>query len=274
MSTIQKQEDGTIKITVTIPWKRVEDLKKKAIDGYVDSAQIAGFRKGKAPKNLVEKQIDPEKLKEEVLRKLLPETYVESLKEHNLNPVISPKIHVHKVEEEKDWEYVAETCEAPEVKLENYKENIKKITAKSKIIIPGKEQQSPSFEDIAKELLSSTSVKIPKIILDSEVEKLLSQTLDEIKKLGLSLDQYLASTQRTAEDLRNEYGKKAENDVKLELALQKVAETEKITVEEKEIDEAITQAKSDAEKQNLQANRYLLASILRQQKTLDFLRSL
>ena len=122
--------------------------------------------------------------------------------------------------------------------------------------------------------MESVTIKIPKIIIEQEVERLLSQTLDEVKRLGLTLDQYLASTGRNIDALKAEYQAKAETDIKLEFVLQKIAETEGIKVEDKEIDEAITQAKTDAEKQNLQNNRYLLAGIIRQQKTLDFLRSL
>ena len=43
---------------------------------------------------------------------------------------------------------------------------------------------------------------------------------------------------------------------------------------EKEIEEAIQAAKTETEKENLSQNRYLLASIIRQQKTLDFIRNL
>ncbi|MDO8639699.1 MAG: hypothetical protein Q7R53_02120, partial [bacterium] len=87
-------------------------------------------------------------------------------------------------------------------------------------------------------------------------------------------DQYLSSTGKKPEDLRNEYKRKAENDIRLEFALLKIAEEEKIVVDEKEIEEAIKAAKSDDERKNLETNRYLLASILRQQKTLDFLKNL
>ena len=173
--------------------------------------------------------------------------------------------------EGKDWKFSALTCEAPEIELKDYKDSIKKLTAKAKIIIPGKEQKSVPFNEIVAELLKSVSVKIPRIIIEQEVDRLLSQTLDEIKRLGLTLDQYLASTGKTIEDLRKEYEQKAENDVKLEFTLEKIAQTEKITVEEKE---AINKAPNDAERKNLESNRYLLASILRQQKTLDFLRNL
>lgn len=90
----------------------------------------------------------------------------------------------------------------------------------------------------------------------------------------MTLDQYLASTGRNIEALRAEYQKKAETDITLEFVLQKIAEGENIKVEDKEIDEAIAQSKNEAERQNLSNNRYLLASIIRQQKTLDFLRNL
>ncbi|MCL5435267.1 MAG: hypothetical protein M1405_02670 [Patescibacteria group bacterium] len=274
ISAIQRQEDQTITLTVTIPWAEVKKTKDAIVADYTKNAQVPGFRKGKAPKKLVEEKIDEEKVKEETLKKLLPQFYLNAINEHKINPVIAPKIHVEKLEEGKDWQFIAVTCEAPGIKLGGYKENIKKVTAKSKIVIPGKEQAQVSFDDIVKELLASVEVKMPKIIIEGEVERLLSQTLDEVKKLGLTLDQYLSSTGRKAEDLRKEYEQKAENDIKLEFVLQKIAQEEKITVEDKEVEEAIQQAKSEAERQNLEANRYLLASILRQQKTLDFLKNL
>ncbi len=274
ISAIQKQEDGTLTLTVNIPWNDVKKTREEVVSEYAKSAQVPGFRKGKAPKKIVEEKIDDEKVKEEVLRKLLPQFYLQAINENKINPVMAPRIHVEKLEEGKDWQFLALTAEAPEIDLGTYKENIKKITAKSKIIVPGKEQAEVSFDNIVKELLSSTTVKIPKIIIEQEVDRLLSQTLDEVRKLGLTLDQYLGSTGKTAQDLRKEYEIKAENDIKLEFVLQKVAEAEHITVEDKEVEEAIAQAKNETEKQNLQANRYLLASILRQQKTLDFLKNL
>ena len=274
ISAIQKLEDGTINLTVTIPWDRVQQARKQVIEETTKSAELPGFRKGKAPKNLVEENLDEAKIKEEILKKLLPQTYLEALNEHKINPIISPQIHVEKLEEDKDWQFIAMTCEAPQIELGSYKEKVKKITAKTKIIVPGKEQQQVSFDEISKELLGSVTAKIPKVIIDRETDRLLSQTLDEIKKLGMTLDQYLASSGKNAETLRTDYEKKALSDVTFEFTLQKIAEVEKITVDEKEVDAAISEAKSDEEKRSLEANRYLLASILRQQKTLDFLKAL
>jgi FKBP-type peptidyl-prolyl cis-trans isomerase (trigger factor) len=269
-----KSDDGTITLTITIPKAGIAKAQAEIVDEYVKDATLPGFRKGKAPKKIVEEKLDKEKLKEEILKKLLPVFYVEAVKEHNLQPIVHPKIHVGKVDEGEDWEFSAITAELPQVVLKDYKKAIKDITAKSKIVLPGKEQQEPKMEDIVEALLANVTVTIPSLLVDQEVDRLLAQTLDEVKTLGLTLDQYLASTKKTPEELRKDYAEKAENDIKIEFVLQKIAEEEKIAVEEKEVEEAIARAKSDQERANLQANRYLLANILRQQKTLDFLKNL
>jgi len=273
-SLIDRQPDGTIKLTITIPQNKIEKAHEQAIISAAKQADIPGFRKGKAPEKLVEEKLNKEQIREDVLKSLLPESYQEAVMEHQLRPIMNPKVHIEKIEEDKDWVFEAMTCEAPIVDTGDYKKNVKNVTAKSKIIIPGKEEQKPSFEDIAKAVLENATVKIPEVLLEQETDRLLAQLLDDIKKLGLNLEQYLGSTKRNPEDLRQEYAKRAETDMKLEFVLQKIAEQEKITVEEREIEEAVQKAKSPAEKQNLENNKYLLAAILRQQKTLDFLMGL
>lgn len=273
-STIERQENGTIKLIIPIPQEEVKKTKEEVIEEAVKGAELPGFRKGKAPRKMVEERMDETKTREEVLRKLLPQMYIKAVTEHNLKPIINPKIHVEKVEDNADWQFSALIAEAPEVKLNNYKDKIKSITAKSKIAIPGKKEEEVKFDDIVKELLDTTEVEIPGLLVEQEVERLLSHLLDDIKKLGLSLDQYLATTSRTPENLREEYEKRAKDDLKLELVLQKIGEVENISVSDKELDEAILKAKSPQEKEQLESNRYLLAGILRQQKTLDFLRNL
>lgn len=273
-STITRAEDGTITLVIPLAKKDIATTRETIMSDYVKTADLPGFRKGKAPKKLVEDKVDKEKLQEEILKKLLPTAYLEAIKEHDLKPIVHPKIHVNKVDAGEDWQFSAITCEAPTIDLGDYKKDIQNITAKSKIALPGKEQLPPKMEDIMEALLKAVKVTIPTMLIDAEVDRLLSQTLDEIKSLGLTLDQYLASTKKTPEQLRAEYATKAESDIKIEFALQTIAETEKITVEQKEIDEAITQAKSDQERASLESNKYLLANILRQQKTLDFLKNL
>lgn len=273
-STITREDNGNIVLTILIPAEAVQKIRESEIEKAIENTTIEGFRKGKAPRNMVEDRLDQAKIQEEVLKKLLPQTYIEAVTEHKLKPVMSPRVHIEKVELGKDWQYSATICEAPIVELGKYKEEVSNITAKSKIILPGKEKEEVKFDEIMEAVLKAAKVAIPKILIEAEVERLLSQMLHEIKALGLNLDQYLASTNKTIEQLREDYMKKAEMDIKFEFILQQIAETEGITVEPGEIEEAIQKAKDPKEKQHLETNKYLLANIIRQQKTLDFLRNL
>lgn len=273
-NTVKRKDDGTIEVKMTLPWNEVKKEWETVVAEMVKSADLPGFRKGKAPKKLVEEKIDKAKVKEEVIRKLLPQTYADAIRTNNIKPIIDPQIHVDgEIVEGKDWSLHAITCEAPEVNLGTYKAEVKKITAKSKIEVPGKKQEEPKLDEIVDVLIKTVDVKIPAILIQKEADRLLSQMLDEVKKLGMTLDQYLASSGKKAEDLRAEYARKAERDLKLEFILQKIASSEKISVEDKELEKTIENAKPE-EKASLSQNKYLLASIIRQQKTLDFLKSL
>lgn len=275
-TTVERLPDGTIKIAITLTPDQIAKTGNVVIDELAKQVTVAGFRPGKAPKDVAAKHLNPDAVREEILKKLLPEAYMKAVEEHQLRPIMNPKMHVEKIEEGKDWVFFAMTAEMPTIELGKYKENVQKITAKSKIVIPGKEEEAkkPSMDQIMQAILEGAKVQIPGVLVEQEADRLLSQLLNDVKRLGLSLDQYLATTNRKPEDLRAEYAKRAEEDIKLEFVLQKISETEKITVDDKEIEEAISKAKDPTERQQMEANRYLLAGILRQQKTLDFLMNL
>lgn len=279
-SIITREEDKTIKITVTLSWPEIKPIWEQVVEKMASAAKLPGFRAGKAPKKLIEEKLNKDTIREEVLREALPKAYFDAIQEHQIKPIVDPRIHVpgekegNSLEEGKDWIFEAVTAEAPEVNLDGYKEAVKDVTAKGKIVVPGKEKSEVKFEDIVKAVLTSVKVIIPRVLIERETDRVLAQSLDEIKKLGLSLDQYLASTGRNPEQFRKEYEEKAANDLRLEFALQKIAETENIKVEDSEIQKTLDTAKDPEEKKAMEANKYLIASIIRQQKTLDFLRNL
>ena len=103
---------------------------------------------------------------------------------------------------------------------------------------------------------------------------MLSNLIDQTKKLGLTVDQYCASTGKTIESLRHEYEEEARRIITLELSLGEIADKEGIHVEEKDIDEVIKTAKTPQEREGMEKEKYYLASILRRQKTIQFLASL
>ena len=120
---VERLEDGTIKITMVIPWKEIKPTWDKVFDTFVKSAKVPGFREGKAPKKLVEDRINKTHVQEEVLRTVLPKAYIEAVNSNNIKPIIDPRIHVHSTEgqgelkEGENWMFEAETAEAPKVDI-------------------------------------------------------------------------------------------------------------------------------------------------------------
>ncbi len=273
-SEITRQEDGTILLKITVPWKEVEVAREKVIDTFVKSAKISGFRPGKAPRNVVEEKIPKESLQEEILKEVLPKAYNYAVSKEKLTPILTPHVHVETFEDGTDLVFTAETCEEPSVELGSYKEEVKNVTAKSKIVVPGKEPAKASIDEILESVMKTAKVKISKVLADQETNRLLSQLLDELKSLGLSLDQYLASRNKKSEELRREFSEKATRDLMLEFVLRKIANEEKIVVEQKDIDDAISKVEDTQQREEIRQNPYLLSAIIRQQKTLDYLSNL
>ncbi|MDO8269749.1 MAG: trigger factor [Candidatus Levybacteria bacterium] len=271
---VVRRPDGTIEVTIIIPWTTAKKAQDEIENNLLKQVKIAGFRPGQAPKNVAKAKLNPELVKEEVLKKVVGTSYNEALKKYNPNPIISPHIHIEVFTEGTDIIFTAETCEEPTVELGKYKEAVKNITAKSKIIVPGKEEQKIPLEEILDAAIGTAKIDMPAILIENETSRLLSQMLDELKKLGLTLDQYLSSRNLEAEKIKAEYRDKAEQDLKLEFFLRKVADAEKITVEKEDIEKALNSIENPTEREEIMKNPYLVASIIRQQKTVTFLTQL
>src|SRR3990167_1598620 len=91
-STITHLPKSTVQLEINIPWQEIQSSYEEILKNVTQEAEIEGFRKGKAPKSLVEEKTDKNKLYEEVIKKIVPQVYAQAISEHKLNPIISPKI--------------------------------------------------------------------------------------------------------------------------------------------------------------------------------------
>ncbi|MBI2007545.1 MAG: hypothetical protein HYS83_02505 [Candidatus Blackburnbacteria bacterium] len=291
-SVLARQEDGTVQITITIPQDIVRANKEKALKHLVENLEVPGFRKGKAPQDVALKHIETQKLYEHMLQHILPEVYATAVEEYKLKPVLAPRFELVTVDENKDWQIRAITCELPEINLGDYKQTIKGFVVKAKIWVPGKGdttnppsptqsgQDGPTKEEkeqeIVKTLIEKTEVKIPRLLIEEEVNHRLSRLLEQVQKLGLTIEQYLSSTSKKVEQLREEYAKQAEDSIKLELSLNKVAQEEKVEVLDSEVDEVIQAMGDEAAKEALSTpyQKRLIRDTLLRRKALDRLANL
>jgi len=279
-STIENLPKATAQITITIIWEEVKESYQKIFNRVVNDSEIAGFRKGKAPKKLIEDKIDKTKIYEEVVKEIIPNAYGKAVQEQKIRPVSSPKIEVIKAKENENWVIKATVALKPTVKLKNYKEKIKELKqSKTKIWTPGsdpkkEEEKKPTVDEIVRVLLAEAEVELSEILVTDEANRLLTGLIDQTQKLGMTVEQYLLAKGKTTEQLRAEYALQASNNLKIEFIINEIAETEKITVTQEDLDKLISKAEKPEERENLKKESYYLAHLIRQQKTFDFLNSL
>lgn len=259
-TTIARSDAGTVQITLTIPWSEIEKKREEAVDQLAADVTVSGFRKGKAPRAKAKEALDPAKVLDKALGAILPDKFADAVREHNLRPAIYPKFELARAKESEDWQIVATTCDYPQITLGDYKKILKKADAKKdKALV-----EAEALETI----LSVSEVSVPELIIDDEVNARLTNLLSRIEKLGLSLESYLASLGKNAEELRKEYRLQAEKTLKLEFILGEIVRAEKLTVGKREIEEFAKTTQVDPTKTRE------IETLLLKRKAIDFITSL
>ena len=111
--------DATLKIT--LPAEEVNKGFKKAVSKIANSVNIPGFRKGKAPRNIIEMHYGKEAVKQEAFEIVANKAYSEALNQEKLIPVSDPKVEESTFEEGKDMELTIKVTLKPEPELGEYK---------------------------------------------------------------------------------------------------------------------------------------------------------
>ena len=119
--TRENLENNEVELTVEIDAEQLTKAKKTACKNLATRLNIPGFRKGKAPANVVESQVGQEAIMEEAADILIRQNASEALKEDNLTPFTEMKPEVVTNEEGKNFVFKLTFTPYPEVKLGQYK---------------------------------------------------------------------------------------------------------------------------------------------------------
>lgn len=120
-TTIEDTTATSRKLIIKADQAELDTVKQHVLKELSGRVKIQGFRSGKAPQHLIEKQIDPELLQSEFLEHAVNDLYVPAVQEQKLRPVSQPKINVTKFVPFTTLEFTAEIEIVGEIKLANYK---------------------------------------------------------------------------------------------------------------------------------------------------------
>lgn len=224
---VTRNPNGEIEIVITLPWSQVSQAIEKQIQAAVDTAEISGFRKGKAPRNMVEPQLDKSKIYSAVIQKLLPDAYTAVVKDNQLKPILYPHIHIQKAEPDHDWEFTLHTCETPVFSLEDYEPIVKKVV---------KEPADTRIVRILDELRKIAKLQIPDILVEEEANHRLGALVENITQLGMTTASYLEAKKLTPETLKAQMGRDARADLEAEFILSHIQTAKKLPDRKKTLD--------------------------------------
>ncbi len=88
-------------------------------------------------------------------------------------------------------------------------------------------------------ILDASSTEIPELLIDSEVRRIEAQFSDDVKRMGVTIEDYLKHAKKTIDDLRQDWRPHAMKKAKLQLILNNIVKNEKLVVDPKEIEEEV-----------------------------------
>ena len=120
-TTFEKLSSNKVKLGFTVDAAKFDEAIRKAYQKDVKNITIPGFRKGKAPMQVIENHYGAGVFYEDAFEILFPEVYQAALTEHGVTPVDRPELNMEQIEKGKDLIFSVEVFVTPDVELGKYK---------------------------------------------------------------------------------------------------------------------------------------------------------
>ena len=118
---VENLEKNTAKLTIEVPAEKFEEAVQHSYNKNKGKFNIPGFRKGKAPFNMIKKMYGVGVFYEDAVDEVIDASYPDAAKESGLEIVSRPSISIEEIEEGKAFVYTAVVAVKPEVTLGEYK---------------------------------------------------------------------------------------------------------------------------------------------------------
>ena len=121
LTSVNKLENNTVELQIQVSEEQFQDALVKAYKKKVKSIALPGFRKGKAPKAMIEKMYGKEFFYDDAINMVYPAAYEAAVEEAKIEPVDRANVSDLQVEDGKGFSFKATVTVKPEVTVKNYK---------------------------------------------------------------------------------------------------------------------------------------------------------
>ena len=119
-SAVETLSPTRAKLTVEVPFDELKPSLDAAYKKIAQQINVPGFRRGKVPPAIIDRQVGRNVVLDEAINEVLPQKYIEALQSNSLEPLAQPEIEVTRLEDNEALEFTAEVDVKPEIEVPDY----------------------------------------------------------------------------------------------------------------------------------------------------------
>ena len=101
-SAVETLNPTRVKLTVEVPFEELKPSLDAAYKKIAQQINVPGFRKGKVPATIIDRQVGRDDVLDEAINEVLPQLYVQALQENDIEPLSQPELDLTEVEDDDD----------------------------------------------------------------------------------------------------------------------------------------------------------------------------
>jgi FKBP-type peptidyl-prolyl cis-trans isomerase (trigger factor) len=243
---VKKLSGSQVELKIEVPAEEFQPFREKAVLEIAKNFEKEGFRKGKVPAEIVEKEAGEQNIMAEAGELCIRENYVKAVRENDINAIGQPKIEILKMAPGNPLEFKATVSVMPEIELPDYKKIVSGIEKKeikvteSEIAKLKEQKENREKERLREEILGkigeAANIEIPNALLESEQARMLENLKHQVgQMLGISFEEYLNKVGKNESEVFDSLKPEAEKKVRNSLVLREIAKQEKLEATEEEV---------------------------------------
>lgn len=251
-----------------VPTERFTAFRLAALKQLNDETKLDGFRTGHIPEKVLAEKLGEERILLVMAELALQKIYPEILRENKIDAIGRPTITLTKLTTGNPLGFKIKTAVKPSFTLSNYKKIAKEICSQplEEIQISDKEIEElakahpnetkenlganlKQFKErqarekkrlkIAEGIIADTTIELPKVLVETELDKMAEEMKAQISQMGLKFEDYLKHIKKEVSDLKKDWHNEAEKRLKIGLVLAEIAKEEKLAPELAEVEKEI-----------------------------------
>jgi FKBP-type peptidyl-prolyl cis-trans isomerase (trigger factor) len=260
--TINKLPKSKVEIKAEIPAETLAEFTEKALDAITKETEIAGFRKGAAPKETVKSKVGEQKILDRAAMMAVENSLPEAIGQNSLEPLGYPEISILKLATGNPLEYKAVVAVYPQTNLPDYKKIASEFVFKApevtdedikRLKMEKERRERENWRaDLLEKIAAAVELEIPDVLIQTESQKTMADFKQRVPQMtGMDFGDYLKKMNKTESQVNEEIAKDSAAKIKNFLILQEIAKKEKVEIKDEEVSAALAKTRGENKQEKI-----------------------